>query len=306
MDNVHNIELPATRRELSVESGSDLNGSLEMLGPIMSQRQFGFFRKLAMAQAGIALADYKLNMVQRRVSKRLRALQLNDFASYVDYLQSRENEAEIEHFINALTTNKTDFFREKHHFEHMSAVALPELVAHAGKTTYRKLRVWSAGCSSGQEPYTIAMTMAEALVESVKWDAKILATDIDTEMVGVGRVGTYPWSDLQHIPQHLRMKYVEPLSVSEECGRLSSALRSLITFNPLNLHGAWPMKGKFDIIFCRNVIIYFDKPSQCLLFERFANQMKDGGWLYIGHSESLYKVSERFRQVGQSIYQKVC
>ncbi len=306
MNSVNSITLQATRRELSVDSSRDLGGSLEAVGPVLSQSQFDFFRNLAKTHAGIALADYKLNMVQRRVSKRLRVLQLDDFASYANYLQSRGNEAEIEHFINTLTTNKTDFFREKHHFEHMSAVALPELSARAGKTADRKIRVWSAGCSSGQEPYTIAMTMAEAQMEPAKWDAKILATDIDTEMVEAGRAGIYPWSDVQVIPQPLRMKYVEPPGRSEECGRMSSALRSLITFNPLNLHGAWPMKGKFDIIFCRNVIIYFDKPSQCLLFDRFANQMKDGGWLYIGHSESLYKVTERFRQVGQSIYQKVC
>ncbi len=279
--------------------------SFASVGPVMSQQQFDFFRNLAMLHVGITLPDYKRNMVHRRVSKRLRALHISDFAPYIDRLTGDEGAAEIEFFVNALTTNKTEFFREKHHFEHLASVALPALVNDATRGGSRRLRIWSAGCSSGQEPYTIAMTAAEALAEPAKWDARILATDIDTDMVEAGRSGIYPWANVQEIPPLLRTKYIDPLPGAEARGRMSQALRSLIVFNPLNLHGPWPMKGRFDVIFCRNVIIYFDKPSQCLLFDRFANQMNDGGWLYIGHSESLYKVTERFRQVGQSIYRKV-
>jgi chemotaxis protein methyltransferase CheR len=268
--------------------------------PRMSDRQFDFFRDLAKAQAGIILPDYKRNMVYRRVSKRLAALKLRDFGAYQEFLLAPENAAEIEFFVNALTTNKTEFFRENHHFEHLAAVVLPGLVRR--QDTGRKLRIWSAGCSSGQEPYSIAMTLAEAIADLARWDAKILATDIDTQMIEHGRRGIYPATEILPVPLRLREKYI---GMQANSGRMSEALRSLITFNQLNLHGPWPMKGKFDVIFCRNVIIYFDKPSQCELFDRFANLLADGGYLYIGHSESLYKVTERFRSIGQSIYQRI-
>lgn len=269
--------------------------------PRMSDRQFDFFRDLAKAQAGITLPDYKRNMVYRRVSKRLVALDLRDFGSYEALLSAPGGEAEIEFFVNALTTNKTEFFRENHHFEHLVSVVLPSVVKR--QETSRKLRLWSAGCSSGQEPYSIAMTLAEAMPDLSRWDAKILATDIDTGILEQGRKGSYPAAEIHEIPPLLRQKYIE--AQADDGGRMRYALRSLITFNQLNLHGAWPMTGKFDVIFCRNVIIYFDKPSQCRLFDRFANLLNDGGYLYIGHSESLYKVTERFRSIGQSIYQRI-
>jgi chemotaxis protein methyltransferase CheR len=269
--------------------------------PRMSDRQFDFFRDLAKAQAGITLPDYKRNMVYRRISKRLVALDLKDFGSYEELLSAPDGEAEIEFFVNALTTNKTEFFRESHHFEHLASVVLPSVVRR--QETSRKMRIWSAGCSSGQEPYSIAMTLAESLPDLARWDAKILATDIDTDILEQGRKGSYPATEIHEIPPLLRQKYIE--AQADESGRMSYALRSLITFNQLNLHGAWPMQRKFEVIFCRNVIIYFDKPSQCRLFDRFANLLNDGGYLYIGHSESLYKVTERFRSIGQSIYQRI-
>ena len=268
--------------------------------PRMSDSQFDFFRDLAKAQAGITLPDYKRNMVYRRVSKRLTALKFRDFGSYQEFLLAPENAAEIEFFVNALTTNKTEFFRENHHFEHLAAVVLPGLVKR--QDTSRKLRIWSAGCSSGQEPYSIAMTLAESFTDLARWDAKILATDIDTAMIEHGRRGIYPATEILPVPVHFREKYIDMQANSV---RMSETLRGLITFNQLNLHGPWPMKGKFDAVFCRNVIIYFDKPSQCELFDRFANLMVDGGYLYIGHSESLYKVTDRFRSIGQSIYQRI-
>jgi chemotaxis protein methyltransferase CheR len=268
--------------------------------PRMSDKQFDFFRDLAKAQAGITLPDYKRNMVYRRVSRRLTALKLKDFGSYQEFLLAPKNVAEIEFFVNALTTNKTEFFRENHHFEHLAEVVLPGLVKR--QDTSRKLRIWSAGCSSGQEPYSIAMTLAESLTDLARWDAKILATDIDTAMIEHGRRGIYPATEILPVPLPLREKYID---MQANSGRMSAALRGLITFNQLNLHGPWPMKGKFDVILCRNVIIYFDKPSQCELFDRFANLMADGAYLYIGHSESLYKVTERFRSIGQSIYQRI-
>jgi chemotaxis protein methyltransferase CheR len=273
--------------------------------PPMSDVQFDFFRDLAKAHAGITLPDYKRNMVYRRVSKRLMKLGLKDFSVYRDMLSGPRAAEELVFFINALTTNKTEFFRENHHFEHLSSIALPGLKNQMEKNSERRLRIWSAGCSSGQEPYSIAMTLSESFTDLARWDAKILATDIDTDMVELGREGIYPSTEILSIPLRLRQKYVDPVLGDDQSGRMNFGQRSLITFNRLNLHGQWPLKGRFDVIFCRNVIIYFDKPDQCRLFDRYANLLRDGGYLYIGHSESLYKVTERFRPIGQSIYQKI-
>ena len=271
----------------------------------MSDAQFDFFRDLAKTHAGITLADYKRNMVYRRVSKRLMALNIQDFQSYQKLLSAPEGDVEIEFFVNALTTNKTEFFRENHHFEHLATAALPGLCKRREVEGNRKLRLWSAGCSSGQEPYSIAMILAETISDLARWDAKILATDIDTDIIEQGRQGIYPAGEILEIPALFRQKYIDMPAGGSDNGRMSHGMRSLITFNQLNLHGQWPMQGKFDVIFCRNVIIYFDKPSQCLLFDRFANLLRDDGYLYIGHSESLYKVTERFRSIGQSIYQRI-
>jgi chemotaxis protein methyltransferase CheR len=273
--------------------------------PPMSDAQFDFFRGLAKTHAGITLPDYKRNMVYRRVSKRLMKLGLKDFSVYRDVLTGPGATEELVFFINALTTNKTEFFRENHHFEHLSSVALPGLKNQMEKNSDRRLRIWSAGCSSGQEPYSIAMILSESFTDLARWDTKILATDIDTDMVEVGRQGIYPGTEVFSIPTKLRKKYVDPVFGDDQSGRMNYNLRSLITFNHLNLHGPWPLKGRFDAIFCRNVIIYFDKPDQVKLFDRYANLLRDGGYLYIGHSESLYKVTERFRPIGQSIYQKI-
>lgn len=268
--------------------------------PHMSDAQFECFRDLAKTHAGISLPGHKRNMVYRRVSKRLAALGLKGFDAYRNLLSGPDADAEFQHFINVLTTNKTEFFRENHHFEHLaSAILKPD------RQGGRRLRVWSAGCSSGQEPYSIAMTLVESLADLPRWDAKILATDIDTEMIEFGRRGIYSDAEMLSIPTKLRQKFVEALPGETGRGRMPDSLRSLITFNRLNLHGPWPMKGKFDVIFCRNVIIYFDTPDQCRLFDRFADLLCDGGYVYIGHSESLYKVTERFRPIGQSIYQRI-
>lgn len=272
---------------------------------MMTDGQFDYLRMLAKTHAGIVLPDYKRNMVYRRVSKRLAALGLKNFESYCDMISGPSGQGEIEFFVNALTTNKTEFFRENHHFEHLESVALPDLRKKREHEGSHRIRIWSAGCSSGQEPYSIAMTLSNAFADVSLWDAKILATDIDTDMLERSRSGVFPMRELLTVPAPLRLKHVASREGETESGEIKPELRSLITFNQLNLHGAWPMKGKFDIIFCRNVIIYFDKVDQRRLFDRFADLMQEGAYLYIGHSESLYKVTERFRPIGQSIYQKI-
>jgi chemotaxis protein methyltransferase CheR len=291
-----------TRREIDPEKEDRYPA---YWAPGMSDAHFNCFRDLAKTHAGIFLPGQKRAMVYRRVSKRLASLGLKDFGAYCNLLSGPGASTELPHFINALTTNKTAFFRENHHFEHLTSVMLPAVRQRTIKHVPTKLRIWSAGCSSGPEAYSIAMVLVETLTDLPRWDAKILATDIDTDMIEFGRSGVYSNAEMLAVPEKLRRKFVEPVPGEPDRGRLSNALRSLVTFNRLNLHAPWPMTGKFDAIFCRNVIIYFDVPDQRRLFGRFADLLCEGGHVYIGHSESLYKVTDRFRPMGQSIYQRI-
>lgn len=264
------------------------------------KRDFRFLADLAYARTGIVLADHKQDMVYGRLARRLRALKLASFSEYCDLLQSDAGTDEMSQLINALTTNLTSFFREPHHFEHLrNEVLLP--IVKSGKRP--KLRVWSAAASSGMEPYSLAMTMREAIRDIDAWDAKILATDIDSNMLNKGRAGEYAASDVEDIPAMYK-KYIEDGKTADRV-QMSPDLRKLLTFNQLNLLERWPMKGQFDAVFCRNVVIYFDKPTKVKLFMRMAEVIKPDGWLYIGHSENLHGISDRFRLVGRTIYQRV-
>jgi chemotaxis protein methyltransferase CheR len=298
------IDQHMTMQKLQARRPAGEMGLPEVEAPL-SREHFAFFKQLAMRQAGIMLPDYKRSMVYRRLHKRLVALGLRDFESYIALLSGKEAASELQSFTNALTTNKTEFFREEHHFIHLRAVALQEWRMRSAVSGMKRLRIWSAGCSSGQEPYSIAMTLLEAMPDAGHTDSRILATDIDTEMTTTAHEAFYDMDLLAQIPGSLRAKYVEQSRPDETQSRFRQKVRNLIQFNTLNLHGSWPMSGLFDIVFCRNVIIYFDKQTQAKLFERFANQMVEGGYLYIGHSETLYKVCDRFEPVGQSIYRKI-
>ena len=287
-----------TARSVAMILG-DLTGNAPM-----SDEQFGFFKALARDHAGIVIADFKRNMVARRVRTRLKALVIRDLEEYCAYLRGPKGKRELQPLINALTTNKTEFFREAHHFEHLSREAL-----HLFKTSrggqLKQLRVWSAGCSTGEEPYSIAMTLQEATTGGTAPDYRILATDIDTNVLAFARQGSYRKSDVTAISPALRAAYLQPDNAGERTFGISPAIKSRISFQHLNLHETWPMKGPFDIIFCRNVVIYFDKATQRRLFDRMADILAEDGFLYCGHSESLYGVSTRFRSMGQSIYQRI-
>jgi len=297
--------------EASVLAGNKDSGAIAPLPPIhawqapICEEDFDLIREIARAHAGIVIADFKRNMVFRRVSKRLRELRLSTVSEYCAILVGPHGDREIEPLINALTTNKTDFHRETHHFDHMENIALPRLRAQANVAGQRRLRIWSAGCSSGEEPYSIAMTLADSIRDLNHWDARILATDIDTETLKKGAAGIYDIRDSKSIPAAMRSKYVRTMRADKTRCSMSQMLRTLVTFKPLNLLDPWPMKGPFDIVFCRNVVIYFSKDTQRELFDRFADLIRIGGFLYIGHSESLYRVSNRFKIAGQSIYQRV-
>jgi chemotaxis protein methyltransferase CheR len=259
-------------------------------GANMVEGEFAFteadFRKISAmvhGDAGIHLPDAKATLVYSRLAKRLRALGLNSFKDYCALVAGAEGLDERQKMLAALTTNVTRFFREPHHFDHLRDKVLPPLLDAARRGG--KVRIWSAACSSGQEPFSIAMTILSMMPEAPEKDVRILATDIDPNMVAEGRGGAYAPHLLEGIPDNFRKRWTTPRGD----GRVQMAddLRSLITFNELNLIGDWPMKGKFDAIFCRNVAIYFEDDTQARLWSRFAPLNSPGGVLYIGHSERI-------------------
>ncbi|MHA6300215.1 CheR family methyltransferase [Devosia sp. CAU 1758] len=263
----------------------------------LSEREFARIKARVYSEAGISLSDAKRTLVVSRLSKILRALRLPSFDAYVDYLERGGTAQDGQDFVNALTTNLTRFYREDHHFEHLRT-HVGALIAE--KPRGSRLRIWSAGCSTGQEPYTIGMDLLGAFPELKRWDFKILATDIDTAVIAKAAGGVYPQNELSGLTPE-RMRPFE--RAGDGMVRIPAAVRELVSFKPLNLIGAWPMKGPFDAIFCRNVAIYFDKPTQGEVFGRFAQLMAPEGFLYIGHSENLGSGGDGFRLVGKTIYQ---
>lgn len=267
-----------------------------------SERDFDEISQLVYKASGIVLRKEKKPMVYARLARRLRQLNIGTFREYCEFVAQAGNDQEFVNLINAITTNLTRFFREDHHFEHLSqSVLKPYFEAHQkDPQKHKRFRIWSSAASSGEEPYSLAMTVLDAMPSSYHGDFKILATDIDTNMIERCQAGIY--KDGQGIPDKYLRSYVE----SNPTGgiRMKNEIRNLLTFKPLNLLHDWPFSGTFDVVFCRNVVIYFDKPTQQVLFEKMAEVIKPGGWLYIGHSESLYKITDRFRLVGRTIYQR--
>ena len=269
------------------------------------RRHFDFIAGLLYKLAGISLAPHKIEMMYSRLARRLRELGLKDFDTYCALVESDRGEAEIRFLVNALTTNLTSFFREHHHFDHLAKTVLAGAKAAQVQNSQPRLRIWSAGCSSGPEPYTMAMVLSANIPDIRRWDAKILATDIDTHMVDTARRGVYPADSAKTIPAELRDRFTKRVRDSGEPEiTMADELRRLITFKPLNLLEPWPMKGPFDAIFCRNVLIYFDRTGRTAVIEKFATLLPENAFLYLGHSESLYGVSGSFSQVGATIYRR--
>ncbi|SMF36469.1 MCP methyltransferase, CheR-type [Alteromonadaceae bacterium Bs31] len=265
----------------------------------MSDANFVQIKNIAYSLTGINLSNHKKNMVYGRLTRRLRRLSMNDFNQYCELISQEKCEEHVE-FVNAITTNLTSFFRESHHFEYLANSVLPELYVK-NKTT-KKIRIWSAGCSTGEEPYSIAMVV-KSLAMFNAWDVKILATDLDSSVVDRAKIGVYPTERAEAI----EARYRQYLSVNsrENVVRVKDPVRARITFKNLNLLSSWPMKGPFDIIFCRNVVIYFDAETQRKLFDRYADILRSDGHLFIGHSESLHNITKRFTSLGRTIYQRV-
>jgi chemotaxis protein methyltransferase CheR len=273
---------------------------------IPAQREFDFseadfqaLSKIAYEHAGIMLPEAKKNLLYGRLSRRLRTLGLPSFEEYRQYL--KENSAEeLQLFINALSTNHTKFFREQHHFEHfVSDVVAPFLRAHP---TGGRLRVWSAGCSSGEEPHTIALILHAEIKDLASRDVRILATDIDTDVLRKAAQGIFSAEAVSAVPA----KYRAPLAKADgDNVAIDRKVCSLISFGHLNfMDDRWPMRGPFEAIFCRNVMIYFDGPTKTKLVDRFTDLLRVGSWLYIGHSESLLGSHPRLKLAGRTIYRR--
>lgn len=263
----------------------------------LSEREFSRIKSRVYKVAGISLSDAKRTLVISRLSKIVRALGLGGFDAYIDYLEKGASASDGQDFVNALTTNLTRFYREDHHFDHLRTHVAGLI---SSKPRGSRLRIWSAGCSTGQEPYTIGMDLLGAFPELKRWDFKILATDIDTAVIAKAARGVYPESELSG----LSAERARPFERSGDgTVKVPQAARELVSFKQLNLIADWPMKGPFDAIFCRNVAIYFDKPTQGMVFGRFGKLLAPEGFLYIGHSENLGSGGDGFRLVGKTIYQ---
>jgi chemotaxis protein methyltransferase CheR len=269
---------------------------------IMYDEDFEYLRKLAYEFTGIVLADHKKDMVYSRLARRLRVLGLETFTQYCQVLE-KDDPNEHSEFINAITTNLTAFFREGHHFEYMRTVVIPELMKkHPGAY---KLRIWSCASSTGEEPYSIAITVKESNVPR-NWDVKILATDLDSNVLQRGKDAIYGYDRVEGIGEdRIKKFFLHDKSGHANRVMVKPAIREMIAFKRLNLLESWPMKMSYDIVFCRNVVIYFNKETQRKLFDHIANIMPVGGYLFIGHSESLTNICDRFELVGRTIYRKV-
>ena len=268
-----------------------------------TDRHFEFLRKMVIEHAGINLSDAKRELVYGRITRRIRALNLQGFDEYCRLLEG-EPGGEIGNFINAITTNLTAFFREEHHFEFLRGTLVPAwLAARDGRP---RVRIWSAGCSTGEEPYSIAMTLRESMPANALADVAVLATDIDTNVIAHAEAGIYDLSRVESLPRaRLQQWFRRGRGGNADKVRVLPELQSLIRFRQLNLMQEWPVRGPVDLIFCRNVVIYFDKPTQRKLFARFADKLAPRGYLVIGHSETLYNVSEAFELVGRTVYRKL-
>lgn len=268
----------------------------------LSDTDFNFVCSYIYEKSGIVLSDSKREMVYRRFTRIIRERQLDSFSDYCQLLKLNPDE-EQNYFINAITTNLTSFFREQHHFDYLTEHELPRLLKEGNK----RLRIWSSASSTGEEPYSIAITLIESMKTALKtWDVKVLATDIDSNVLATGKEGVYDYKRIEDIPEKLKKKYFSRgMGANESNVRVLSDLQKLITFKELNLMNDWPMKGPFDVIFCRNVIIYFDKKTQLELFERYHQLLAPNGLLILGHSENLGGYQQHFQNVGRTIFRKL-
>ena len=269
---------------------------------VMTAEDFRRITTALHAASGIVMNDSKATLVYSRLAKRLRQLGLDSFRSYCALLASRDGEDERTRMLSALTTNLTRFFREPHHFDHLRTEVLPPLLEQARRGG--RVRIWSAACSNGAEAYSAAMTLLNQMPDAASRDVRVLATDIDEQMVSAARDGVYEGTATQGLtPTMCGQWMTRGRSDGADSWSAGDALRAVVSFRQLNLLAPWPMQGKFDAIFCRNVCIYFDEETQNTLWSRFADQLSPAGVLYIGHSERVCgDALRRLRNVGVTTY----
>ncbi len=280
--------------QVAIETASNGGSEYEL-----TDADFGRICALVRQHTGIALSESKRQMVYGRLVRRLRALKFRSFAPYVALLEQADP-IELQEFTNAITTNLTSFFREMHHFEYL-AEWLPQFAAQIRKSG--RLRIWSSACSTGEEPYSIAMVLREQQESLARVDMRILATDLDSNVLATAAAGVYPTDRVKDVSPARLAQFFSP-GKHPGTVQIAPSLQQLVTFKQLNLMHNWPMRGPFDAIFCRNVVIYFDKDTKSALFERMAQLQPPGAILFLGHSESLYRVTNRYELIGRTIYRR--
>lgn len=276
----------------------------------MTKDEFRQLREFIQKNYGVKMPDEKKSFLESRLLKRLRALNLNDYTEYCKYLFSEQGQhEELARMIDLVTTHKTDFFREPAHFDFLVQKAVPALIRRQGAGVQRKLMVWSAGCSTGEEPYTIAMTLMEFArsYPGLGFDFFILGTDVSEGVLEEAQTAIYTEEQALPISMELKKRYLlKSRDRSKNLVRIAPELRSRVAFRPLNfLEKDFKLRENMDIIFCRNVVIYFDRPTQQTLVNRFYNHLNPYGFLFMGHSETLNGLDTPFNAVGPTIYQKV-
>ena len=278
------------------------DGSIRDLAYSLSDRDFTFVCNFVYERTGIVLGEQKRELVYRRLMKLVRKHKLASFGSYCDLLRTEDEDVVVE-FVNAITTNLTSFYRERHHFKYLQDELIPKLVKTRPE---RRIRIWSSACSTGEEPYSIAMTLAQTLGPRLpQWDVKILATDIDTQVLNVAKNGVYDEDRIADLTDAERkMWFKKGKGDNSNLVRVDPGLKDLIVFKPLNLLESWPFRGPFDVIFCRNVLIYFDRQTQDQIILRFSEYLRPGGVLMLGHSENIGAGAAHFQSRVHTAFEK--
>ena len=268
-----------------------------------TKKDFRFLSELVFDNTGIVLHEKKFEMVYSRLARRLRHLGFSKFKEYVELLKSDKAENELANLMDAITTNLTRFFRESHQFKDFVSRVLDKKKETAKQGGDKKIRIWSAGCSGGQEPYSLAMIMASYLKSDKNWDILILATDIDRNMLKKGQLGIYSKEEMQSLPESFAKKYIRKINENEY--EIVPEIKQMVRFKSLNLLTKWPIKNSFDVIFCRNVVIYFDNETKENLVSRFSEKLFPNGILYLGHSEANIEERKYLKPIGRASFQKV-
>ena len=286
-----------THSQAPVGNGIDLD---------LTDREFERFSRIIYETSRIALNDGKKELLRARLGKILRRRGITSFREYLALVEEDRTGEELTLLLDAISTNLTSFFREADHFRFIETTVVPVLGTTRKAKGERKIRAWSAGCSSGEEPYSLAITLIEALEDAAGWDIRLLATDISTKVLAMARNGLYSSDRIKTVPPQMVARHfvAEAGSDGQKLFRVAPAVRGLVTFGHLNLLDPYPFNGPFDFIFCRNVMIYFDKKTQESLVNGFHRYLADGGYLFIGHSESLNGVAHPFKYVRPSVYRK--